>query len=91
MYEVKSGKTNCRNHLLKTHLKIYDKTVQKKNWPFRLSTEAFSSRVTVSDLHKRAIPRFTLESFREYLVHFIIADDQVSNLFLPLTHVLTAF
>lgn len=89
MYKVDTGKLNCCKHLVNRHSDIYDKTVQENNWPFRLSTETPGTKTTVGELRKCALPRFTLESFIEYLVRFIVADDQVSNLFLSLTHVLT--
>jgi hypothetical protein len=89
MYKVGMGKSNCRNHLLICHTAIYDKTVQEKNWSYCLSAEKPGAKTTVSDLCKHALPKFTLESFIEYLVHFIVANDQVSNLSLSLTHVLT--
>jgi hypothetical protein len=81
MYGIGSGKTNCRNHLRNRHSDIYDKTVQEKNWPYRLSTETPGAKATVGELRKRVLPRFSPESFIEYLVRFIVADDQVSNLF----------
>ena len=84
MYKESSGKSNCCKHLLSRHPDIYDKTVQEKNWPYHLSTEASGTRATVSELRKRVLPWFTPESFIEYLVRFIVADDQVSNLFLVL-------
>lgn len=87
MYKVNTGKTNCRNHLLSRHAAVYDKTVQENNWPYRLSTEK-PGKATVGELRKRALPQFTLDSFIEYLVRFIVADDQVSKLPLSLAHVL---
>lgn len=87
MYKVDTGKTNCRRHLTTRHAIIYDKTVREKNWPYRLSSEKPGTKTTVGELRKRALPRFTLESFIEYLVRFIVADDQVSDS-LSLTHVL---
>lgn len=88
IYTLGSGKTNCRNHVRNQHAAIYDKTVQENNWPYRLSTEP-SAKTTVGELRKRALPSFTSESFIDYLVRFIVADDQVSNLFHSLTYVLT--
>jgi hypothetical protein len=87
MYKLGTGKSNCRNHLIKKHSAIYDRTVQEKGWGFRLSTEKPGARTT--GLPKRPLPPFTLDSFIEYLVRFIVADDQVRNLFLSLTHILT--
>jgi hypothetical protein len=90
MYKYKTGTGNCRKHLRgKKHTAIYDKTVLEKNWPYPLSTDNPDNKTTVGELRKHALPRFTLETFIEYLVRFIVADDQVSNLFLSLTHVLT--
>ena len=89
MYELKSGKTNCRNHLLGKHVAIYDKAVQDHQWPYPLSTERGRAKAAVGELRKRALPRFTPGSFIKYIVRFIVADDQVSNLFLSLTHVVT--
>jgi hypothetical protein len=78
IYELGSGKSNCRNHLRKRHAAIYDKTVQENNWPYRLSSEELGAKTTVGGLRKRALPSFTSESFIDYLVRFIVADDQVS-------------
>jgi hypothetical protein len=90
MYKYTTGTTNCRKYLLsKKHVAIYDKTVQEKNWPYPLSTDNPNNKTTVGELCKHALPWFTLDTFIEYLVCFIVADDQVSNLFLSLTHVLT--
>jgi hypothetical protein len=90
MYKYKTGTENCHKHLYsKKHMAIYDKTVLEKNWPYPLSTDNPDNKTTVGELRKRVLPRFTLETFIEYLICFIIANDQVSNLFLSLTHVLT--
>jgi hypothetical protein len=90
MYLWTTGKTNCRKHLIARHPVIYDKTVLEKNWPYRLSTESPESRITIGELRKRALPQFSLQSFIDYLVRFIVADDQVINLFPFLSHVLTS-
>ena len=90
MYKVDTGKLNCRKHLRSRHTAIYDKTIQEKNWPYRLLDENPGDKTTFGQLRARALPQFTLKSFIEYLVCFIVADDQVSNLFLSLTHVLTS-
>jgi len=83
-------KTNCRKHLIACHPVIYDKTILETNWPYHLSTESPKSRITIGELRKRTLPQFSLQSFIDYLVCFIIANDQVSNLFLFLFHVLTS-
>jgi hypothetical protein len=88
MYEIGSSTTNPRNHIAKEHTVIYDKTIIEKNWHYPLSTEVPGAKTTIGELRKHALPRFTIEVFIEYLVRFIVADDQVSNYFLLLTHVL---
>jgi hypothetical protein len=89
MYKLGTGKTNCRNHLIRKHSAVYDQTVQEKQWPFRLSNEKRGAKT--AGLPKRVVPRFTLDLFIEYLVRFIVANDQVRSLplSLSLTHVLT--
>jgi len=89
MYNVKSGKSNCRYHLRQEHGAIYDQTVQEKGWDYPLSTEKPGNKTTAGELRKRAVPHYTIESFIEYLVRFIVADDQVSKFFTSLTHALT--
>jgi hypothetical protein len=88
MYELNTAKTNYRKHLTKNHPAIYDKAVLENNWPYPLSTEKPGARATVGELRKRGLPQFTPETFLDYLVRFIVADDQVSNLCPFLTHVL---
>lgn len=89
-YKIKTGKSNCRNHLLNKHGDIYDKTVQEKNWRYRLSADRHGAKRIVDERRDRTLPPFSSESFIDYLVRFIVADDQVSNVFRTLTHVLTS-
>jgi hypothetical protein len=86
MYQLGSGKSNCRNHLRNKHKEVYDKTILEKNWPYPLSTDERVAKPTAGELRRRTLPRFTAESFIDYLVRFIVADDQVS-IFSALTHV----
>jgi hypothetical protein len=81
MYRMKTAKTNCRHHLIREHPATYDKTVLEKGWHYPLSTEKPGATVTVGELRKRALPQFTPETFLDYLVRFVVADDQVSNPF----------
>jgi hypothetical protein len=91
VYEVDTGKTNCCKHLVNRHMAIYDKTFQKKKWPYHLSTKQHHTKTTVGELCKHALPSFTVESFIDYLVRFIVANSQVSNLFRSVIHMLTFF
>jgi hypothetical protein len=82
IYKINTGKTNCHNHLLTCHAAIYDKTIWEKKWPYCLSTEKPGAKTIVGELCKCALPPFTLELFIEYLVCFIVANNQASNFFL---------
>lgn len=90
MYKLNTGKGNCRKHLIANHATIYDKTVVEMGWSYPLSTETPGARTTVADLRRRTLPQFTSGTFLDYLVRFIVADDQVSSIFLFLIHVLTS-
>lgn len=81
MYQLGSAKTNCRNHLRSKHRETYDKTIVEKNWPYPLSTEDRVDKPNAGELRRQTLPRFTGESFLDYLVRFIVADDQVSFFF----------
>jgi len=74
-----TGKSNLRKHLLKKHAAIYDRTIIEKNWRYRLSTHQGSNEATVGELRRLNLPHYSLQSFTEYLVRFIIANDQVSS------------
>jgi hypothetical protein len=70
------------------HADEYDRVVLKKKWTFKLSKDApFHNTAKVRD---ESIPHFSPDAFLEYLVRFIVADDQVSPnnlcLFLTLTY-----
>lgn len=80
-YRMKTSNTNCRNHLISRHAELYNATILAKKWPYPLTTDEPGARKTVGQLRKHALPEFTLQSFVDYLVRFIVADDQVSNLF----------
>lgn len=63
------------------HAAIYDQTVLKNNWLYKLSTEVkkSSSRKNASNAHNPSVPWFSHEVFLDHLVSFIVADDQVSQ------------
>lgn len=82
MYEMSTAKGNCRKHLRVNHSDIYDKTVADKGWPYPFSTEVAGAQITVADMRRRVLPQFTPATFLDYLVRFVVADDQVSNTFL---------
>ena len=72
------------------HDKVYDQMVIERNWPYKLSTEVKNvSKKDAGNVRDHGLPRFSSEAFLEYLVRFIVADDQVSPInlafFLALT------
>ena len=75
------------------HPIIYDQTVQENNWQCKLSTQAknSSSRKNTSNMHDQSLPQFSREVFLDYLVSFIVADDQVSQNNLMFFLTLTCF
>jgi hypothetical protein len=89
MYRLSTSKSNCRRHLRSIHGPDYDAAVRKNKWPFPLSTEIPNAKIPIGEQGGQVLPEFTVETFIEYLVRFIVADDQVSSHFLFLTHVLT--
>ena len=80
MYLYTTATGNCRKHLRLQHAAIYDEAVLKNKWPYRLSTED-PLKATLGQLRKSALPPFSSRSFIDYLVCFVVADDQVHNSF----------
>jgi hypothetical protein len=80
MYKIDTGKSNCRQHLKKCHKDEYDNAIRRYKWSYCLSTKDPAERPTIGKLRKHALPPFSSETFINYLVRFIVADDQVSNL-----------
>ncbi len=69
---------NLQNHLYSKHTDIYNKLIVKKKWHLRLSTdEKGGGDTSIGALRRGRIPKFSLSSFCEYLVRFIVVDNQV--------------
>jgi hypothetical protein len=64
--------------MYKNHAKEYDHAVVKYGWKYRLSTDSKNSGNNPRDARQEKLPQFSPETFMEYLVRFIVADDQVS-------------
>ena len=79
---MSTAKGNCNKHLRINHLDIYDKMVADKGWPYPFSTEVASAQITITDMCRHVLPQFTPVTFLDYLVQFVVANDQVSNTFL---------
>jgi hypothetical protein len=72
-----TGYTNLRKHLANKHAADYDTAITKNNWKYRSSSDIKSG--TSNAVEARSLPPFTQESFVDYLIRFVVADDQVSK------------
>jgi hypothetical protein len=66
--------------MYKWHPKDYDDTVMQNGWTYPLSTQTKHSSAgdNPHDVDTRVLPQFSLEAFMDSLIHFVVADDQVS-------------
>lgn len=92
MYKEKTGNSNLRYHLRTHHGDVYDAAIREHGWDYKLSTNLRGpSTQSLNSRNQRSqdIPSFSPEAFLEYLVRFIVADDQVSANDLVVFHILT--
>jgi hypothetical protein len=89
VYGMSTGYMNLRKHLASKHAAVYDKAIVENNWDYRLSGDVKSGKSNTIE-RKHSLPPFTQASFINYLIRFVVADDQVSNAFFvtTLTYVL---
>jgi hypothetical protein len=73
--------TNLRKHLVNHHAAIYDKAIVENRWSYRLSAEQKSGKSVTAGGREPSLPPFTLASFIDCIIRFVVADDQVSNTF----------
>jgi len=71
---MKTGNSNLQKHLITNHQDVYTQMAQEHGWKYLEK----KSTVNVGVNHKMALPLFSPETFLEYLVRFVAADDQVS-------------
>jgi hypothetical protein len=74
MYGMKTGSANLRKHLITHHESVYMQMAEKEGWKYVGKVK----KPTIGENRKMALPSFSPESFLEYLVRFVAADDQVS-------------
>jgi hypothetical protein len=78
IYGSKTGNSNLRRHLRIRHAEEYDKAVVQHKWGYRLSNDTSeASKLDARNKRSLDIPSYSPAVFREYLVRFIVADDQV--------------
>jgi hypothetical protein len=91
IYGPKTGNSNLQRHLYQVHAEEYDKAVLQHKWTYKLSTQLREpSTHNARNTHDRELPSFSPEAFREHLVRFVVADDQVSPGGLAFFHTLTS-
>jgi hypothetical protein len=75
-----------RKHIENNHAAEFRKIIAERGWKFQLPSDKKSATVETPAQEDR--PDFTPELFLEYLVNFIVANDQVHCCFIPnvLTH-----
>jgi hypothetical protein len=81
VYGMSTGYLNLRKHLASKHAADYDKAILENRWNYRPSTDVKSGK-SDSEAQNRSLLPFTQASFLEYIIRFIVADDQVSNAFI---------
>jgi hypothetical protein len=81
VYGMNTGYLNLRRHLASKHAATYDKAIVENNWKYRLSSDVTSGKSNTVEARERSVPPFTPALFMEFLVRFIVATKQVSNVF----------
>jgi hypothetical protein len=81
MYYMGTGYLNLRKHLASEHATAYDKAIVENNWNKPFSYEVLSGKSNAVEACKHSLLPFTQATFIDYIIHFVVADDQVSNAF----------
>jgi hypothetical protein len=78
-YAKATGNSNLQNHLTKQHAIAYDNAIIDNGWSYKLSTHSddVAHNNACNDVTNRLVLPFSPKTFLEYLVHFIVADNQV--------------
>jgi len=72
---------NLRKHLANHHAATYDNAIVENRWNYPLSSDVKSGKSNTVGARKHSLPPFTQASFIDYIIRFVVADDQVSNAF----------
>ncbi len=78
-YSMATGYQNLQKHLASKHTAAYDRTIVEKNWNYHLSSDVKSGKSVEASKH--SLPLFTQTLFIDYIICFVIANNQVSNAF----------
>ncbi len=71
-YSLTTSTDTLRKHLKKHHAQKYQEACEQHGWKYLLPKEP-----TIGENRKGRLPAFSPETFLEYLVRFVTADDQV--------------
>ncbi|KAF8690920.1 hypothetical protein AX14_002938 [Amanita brunnescens Koide BX004] len=77
LYSLKTSNSNLRAHLKTEHNELYTMMCQERRWPYLTSK---LSQPTIEEQHKISFPPFLSTALLEYLVRFIVADDQIGHI-----------
>lgn len=73
-YSLKTSTTSLRRHLEKNHLELYRQLAKEKQWKTLLPSLR-SQQPSASENEQP--DAFNEKTFQQYLVNFVVADDQV--------------
>jgi len=77
-YGPKTGNSNLRKHLLAKHEALYRDAAKTHKWKHKF-LDAQARPVNQEGSSERALPEYSYDVFIQFLVRFIVADDQVSR------------
>ena len=71
------GSGNLRKHLYRKHPDEYDKAAVERGWTNKQEQQMEDVSIQTHAARQDVLP-YSQEAFMEYLVRFIVADDQVT-------------
>jgi hypothetical protein len=77
IYSAKTSNTSLRPHLEKAHRQLYLQLKEKHGWKSQLPGQASQATTAATQAQDVPIDTFSEQTFHQYLLHFIVADDQV--------------
>ena len=76
-YGPNTGSANLQKYLFSKHLAAYTDAAKKHNWTLSRSLDG-QDKPTQGGLPHCQLPEYSNDVFIQYLIRFIVADDQVS-------------
>jgi len=75
IYSMATAYLNLQKHLTNHHAATYDNAIVENCWNYPLSSDVKSGKSNTVEACKQQV------SFIDYIICFVVADDQVSNTF----------